>query len=318
MFLSVSIDLVGSTAIKRAISRDRHGDYASINAIYERYAEIMFDVEGDLYASIAASEVLDIRELFLVKIIGDEYWFLYEVNEDEPERLEAIATSLIATLLDVFSEDRRFEMTDTQGTPCHFDLSTKALVDLLTNALHLPQRRFSFFENKIMHLLGSEHQAMHLDPSDYAAVCYGLNLRPQRPPSKELLGVTRSDYVGVQVDRFFRTTTACKPRLVTVGETLWDQLSLSHVPVKPGTAIQTVSSPNSNSLESGCSGACETIPASQMQGINMDYTVWHLFRDDTLRDEIYAPDIEATDFLDPTRAFLARSGFYGMGRSESD
>jgi hypothetical protein len=314
MFISISIDLVGSTAIKKAISHDRQTDYSSINTIYEQYAEIMFDVEDALYRYVSASGVIDIRQLFLIKIIGDEYWFFYEVDDGDTEALIKTAGALIDGLLKVFSKPRNFDLVDAKGTHVRFDLSTKALVDLVTNALHLPQRRFKYFDDKIMDLLGAEARAAHPDPADYAALCYGLNFRPSRPASEELLGISRSDYVGTQIDRFFRTTKACKPRLVTVGESLWDRLDFHPSPLQPGIRINQLSRPGDAILPDSCRAARETIPASEMTGINTDYTVWHLFCEDTLRRDIYRPDSAITDFLDPTRAFLARNGFYGIER----
>lgn len=314
MFVSISIDLVGSTAIKKAIAHDRGGDFAAINGIYERYAEITFAVEDALYRFVAAHQRIDIRKLFLVKIIGDEYWFVYEVDDDDAAHLATVACALVSGLLDVFAQPRFFTFADAQGKEMRIDISMKALVDLLTNALHLPQRRYAYFEDKILDLLGGEARLAHADPADHAALCYGLNFRPRTPASEELLGVTRSDYVGVQVDRFFRAAKACKPRLVTIGETLWDRLALAAPPIAAGIEVHAVAATGPDPLPAGCRGVNEVIPAREMPGIDTDYTVWHLYTEATLRGDIYRPDGTLVDYVDPTRAFLARNGFYGLER----
>ena len=52
-----------------------------------------------------------------------------------------------------------------------------------------------------------------------------------------------------------------------------------------------------------------------MPGIEDDYEVLHLYGAPTLRDEIYRPNHGVEDFLGPTRAFLAKAGFYGLDRT---
>lgn len=315
MFLSISFDLSGSTALKRAMFQSGHEDFARINALYEQFVGHLFDFEEAFYRYVCASGIIDIRKLFLVKIIGDEYWYMYEVDPDED--VTALGNAFVTGLLDVLGEPRSVGFNDEEKGDLQFDFSMKALIDLVTNALHLPDRRYSFFEDKIMDLLGSEARLSDIDPADYAAICYGLNLRPAKPTSRELLGVTRSDYVGMQIDRFFRAAKACKPRLATVGETLWDRLGIDLDQIRPrvGVYLPTVNASNGAEMAGDFMASREMIPASEMTGIDHDYEVWHLFTHATLRDEMYLPDKDLTDFLAPTRAYLAREGFYGIDRA---
>lgn len=310
MFLSISLDLVGSTALKRAMFQSGNEDFAKINALYEQYVEHLFSFEEAFYRCVCASGVIDIRKLFLVKIIGDEYWYMYELDDGNDVR--DVGHALVSGLLQVFGAARSVSFTDVAGSAFRFDFSVKALIDLVTNALHLPDRRYAYFEDKIMELLGSEARLSEVDPGDYAALCYGLNLRPAKPSSRELLGVTRSDYVGLQIDRFFRTAKACKPRLVTVGEPLWERLRIELEQVRPKVGVYRAGGLAGN----GFMASHETIPAHDVTGIDHDIEVWHLYSHATLRDDIYLPDEDLTDFLAPTRAFLAREGFYGIDRAE--
>ena len=318
MFLSISFDLVGSTALKRAMFQSGDEDFARINALYEQFVGHLFDFEEAFYRYVCASGTIDIRKLFLVKIIGDEYWYMYDVDGDED--ITALGNAFVTGLLDVLGEPRSVSFTDAVQGELQFDFSMKALIDLVTNALHLPDRRYAFFEDKIMDLLGSEARLSDIDPGDYAAICYGLNLRPAKPTSRELLGVTRSDYVGMQIDRFFRAAKACRPRLVTVGETLWDRLGITLEQIRPKVGVYrpAADADSGSAAASGFMASRETIPAREMTGIDNDYGVWHLYTSDTLRDEMYLPDKDLTDFLAPTRAFLAREGFYGIDRSSAN
>ena len=318
MFVSISLDLVGSTPLKRAMFRYGDNDFDKINRLYELYVQSLFEIEESFYRYVCASGVIDIRKLFLVKIIGDEYWYIYEVDDNDIDELRAVGNAFISGLLEVLSKPRRLSFGDKNSqTRLDFDLSLKALIDLVTNALILPDRRYSYFENKIMDLLGSEARLSEIDPGDYAALCYGLNFRPARPISEELLGVTRSDYVGMQIDRFFRAAKACKPRLVSVGSTLWEKLGVKLTQPRPNVGVYLTGSEDGVEVEFAgkCTASRETIPAREMTGIDHDYEVWHLYSKHTLREEIYLPDKDLIDYLASTRAFLAREGFYGIDRA---
>jgi hypothetical protein len=321
-FLSISLDLVGSTALKRAMFEAGHDDFRTINRLYERYVALMFEIEEALYRFTSASGAIDIRRLFLAKIIGDEYWFLYEVDPEDAAEINTVAHAFIFGLLHALAQTRSFhvEGAAADGAPSQdrrFDVSLKGLLDLVTNALHLPDRRFAFFEDKIMDILGSEARLSEVDPGDYAALCYSLNFRPARPVTRDLLGVARSDYVGMQIDRFFRTARACKPRMVTVGESLWRRLDGELTQLEPGIDVYTFGHrpPGGDGHVDVCNASRETLQSWEMPGIEDDYEVHHLYSAATLREEIYRPDHGLADFLGPTRAFLAKAGFYGLDAS---
>jgi hypothetical protein len=223
MFLSISIDLVGSAALKTAIFQAGDNDYDVINAHYQTYVETMFEVEEALYRYVSDSGIVDIRDLFLAKIIGDEYWYLYEIDLDDHEHLNEVAHAFIFGLLEVMSKARQLRLPTGSGGEQCYDLSWKALVDLITNALHLPDKRYAYFEDKISGLLGRESRFRQAGAEDYSAICHALNVRPNRRAGETGIGIARSDYVGMQIDRFFRVAKTCKSRLVTVGEALWSR-----------------------------------------------------------------------------------------------
>ena len=95
-FLSVSVDLVGSTPLKRAMFQAGRNDFDRINRLYERYVHSLFEIEERFYRFISASGAVDIRKLFLAKIIGDEYWFLYQADLDDVESFNAVAHAFLA------------------------------------------------------------------------------------------------------------------------------------------------------------------------------------------------------------------------------
>ncbi|MGI9570030.1 MAG: hypothetical protein ACR2PH_09915, partial [Desulfobulbia bacterium] len=284
MFLSVSFDLAGSTSLKRSMFQAGGNDFLVINRHYDSYVKSMFEIEEAFYRSVCASGIIDIRKLFLVKIIGDEYWYAYELDNENAEEVCSIADAFISSILEVLSEARSLIFAKDSDNDFHFDLSLKALIDLVTNALNLPDKRYAYFENKIMDLLGSEARLSQIDPDDYAALCYGLNFRPAQPISKELLGVTRSDYVGMQIDRYFRIQKACKPRLLTIGSSIWDRLQIPMKKLQPNAGVYQVLESGSPTAKYGgqCLASAEMIAAHEMTGINQDYNVWHLYSKNTL------------------------------------
>ncbi len=125
----------------------------------------------------------------------------------------------------------------------------------------------------------------------------------------------------MQIDRFFRTASACKPRLLTVGEALWERLETRLDRLRPGIDVHRFGlgpgdddDPVNDAGNGNCMAAVELIPARDMTGIDHDYRVWHLFNAAMLREDIYRPSHDLIDFLAPTRAFLATTGFYGLDR----
>jgi hypothetical protein len=243
--------------------------------------------------------------------------YLYEIDLDDHEHLNEVAHAFIFGLLEVMSKARQLRLPTGSGGEQCYDLSWKALVDLITNALHLPDKRYAYFEDKISGLLGRESRFRQAGAEDYSAICHALNVRPNRRAGETGIGIARSDYVGMQIDRFFRVAKTCKPRLVTVGEALWSRMEMTSDRIDPGIDVnRTGHSVFGGKHRNGqCNSSLEHISAGDMSGINQDYDVWHLYTAGTLREEIYRPSQDTLDFLAPTRAYLAKAGFNGIKRN---
>ena len=79
--LSISLDLAGSTDIKQAIIVQSEGQPEHRKQLYDKYLRMLFSVEQTFYELVQANEALTVDRLSLVKTIGDEFWYVYEVDE---------------------------------------------------------------------------------------------------------------------------------------------------------------------------------------------------------------------------------------------
>jgi hypothetical protein len=89
-FLSLSIDISGSTKTKQAIVENSGDNDQYRTELYDSYLRLLFNVEATLYEMVHAGADLDLAKLFLVKTIGDEFWYVYEVNRRNEVALRRI------------------------------------------------------------------------------------------------------------------------------------------------------------------------------------------------------------------------------------
>ncbi len=131
----------------------------------------------------------------------------------------------------------------------------------------------------------------------------------------------RTDYVGIDVDIFFRITRFCRPGLLLVGDNLMARLGcettdiqgFEHLdiktlrqPVRLGTAIKYVKR----------NVVVEALRSDQLQGVGRSYRVHHVFGLASVDSDVFYPLPGRRDLMKPTRSFLAEHGFYSIRRSE--
>ena len=97
--LSISLDLAGSTDIKQAIILQSEGQPGHREQLYDEYLKLLFSVEQTFYEFVKADDILSVDRLFLVKTIGDEFWYAYEVDNLDVEDLRRTASLLMDVVL---------------------------------------------------------------------------------------------------------------------------------------------------------------------------------------------------------------------------
>jgi hypothetical protein len=332
-FLSVSIDLSGSTLAKQAIVASTEGDSERRAAYYADYLRLLYSTERDFYRGLMNRPLFRIKDLFLVKMIGDEFWWVYEIPDNSRDHVVAVATAFFSTILDLFAMDRYLTLSlDHQAMPGYggnsgdipirqFNLPLKAYIDHIDEATELSTARYEYLKDVITMADGSPGTVYRIDER-FASMCNRLNLGAATLPENGRRVAPRKDFIGLEVDRYFRLTGCCKPSLLGIGDQLMQRLPHSiEAPVgaPEGVGVGVLDIPlawNESVIDEDFRKyvVVETVPSQSMKGISADYTVNHVFGAASLGDDIYAPPAAIETLLAPTQAFLAEHGFFALDR----
>jgi len=79
--ISISIDIGGSTALKNRIIDISKGKEEIVTRFYKSYIHRLLILEKNFYFHLKNTGQLDLLNLFLIKGIGDELWYVYDTND---------------------------------------------------------------------------------------------------------------------------------------------------------------------------------------------------------------------------------------------
>ena len=189
---------------------------------------------------------MDWRRLFVVKGIGDELWLTYDASPPEGEDAGAAfrlaAVRLISAALAL--TQRRVSCGGTgEDLGPGFDaaaeerqrhdwmvLPFKVSMDLVEDAIEISGQRLDYFADRAGSYLAPPQDGADLhDPAPFGA-WHATILRRLNAGHFELAGghrlreAYRTDYIGPDIDRFFRITKFALPGLVMVGDDLMRRL----------------------------------------------------------------------------------------------
>lgn len=228
--LSISLDLAGSTEAKAAILRVSAGDTDNVAECYASLFRQFFHHEADFYLGLLSGGI-PAEDIFLVKTIGDEIWAVVTCPRDEIGR-RAVATiraglATVGKSARVVCYERRLteeeELTepDSLGLACERrQLGIKGFVDLIEKPYEINALRQEAFLKSL---------------GDFARAGSGAQAALERLGgfSLSMIGGTRAsvshrtDFIGFEVDRFFRCTKFAKEGELRIGRTLADALPLT-------------------------------------------------------------------------------------------
>ena len=327
-FLSISLDLSGSTQAKQAIVELTEGHPEDRAEYYSEYLRLLYATERDFYRGLISRPLFRFSDLYLVKMIGDEFWWVYEIDEKRADSLAAVATGLFQTILDLFASDRYLAVhnpedrrtTGREGLPARqFNLPIKAFVDYIGEVTEVNVARYEYLKDVIAMVEGGPATVYRVDQR-FTEFCDRLNLGSPAREGRKV--ATRTDYIGLEIDRFFRLTRFCRPSLLGVGKNLIERLpcTFAMAPDAPeGAEIKVLDMPSPwrdgdppNRFRKYA--IVEPIPSVTMKGISEDYSIVHIFGAATLGDSIYASPAAVETMMNPTRAFLAEHGFFALRR----
>jgi hypothetical protein len=253
MFLSISIDLAGSTAAKSEIARLCPQPERCVDRVRDLYRaflaqEVYFHVLLDHYG-------FSLDQIFVVKAIGDEVWIVVDVSNDlRPHELNdyigrffSAAMPLAGRRVHAFASEHDPE-EDLDGLAPHEaygriwrdELPLKIFADLIDDrtCLESNRERQAAFEHRageLMRDVGTAERARQI----IDRLAGGITIEGR-------VGY-RSDFIGPEVDRFFRCGKLALPALLTCGSQLIERISYDEIdgptigrpPAESGRAVLT-------------------------------------------------------------------------------
>ena len=238
---SVSLDVAGSTAIKAEILRTSRGDRDNVASCYADLFKQLFRCERSLYVDLIRAGVAP-DEIFFVKMIGDEIWSVVKAPAIGTTKFNKYAAAIfraclsaVSRLLHVSCFERALsdeeELDQNSRLLKHVQRTTqlKAFVDLIEHPAETNLLREEEFLKGLGEFLGPA------SPTDAARLAPDIlerfaGVRVERRPGSRAVTWTRTDFIGFEIDRFFRCTKFVKRGEVHVGERLESSIRMEPSP----------------------------------------------------------------------------------------
>jgi len=292
-FISISIDICGSTDAKAKLRG--HSDLIGTEAakLYDSFQQQVLRVE-ETFWTILRSCSLDIERLFLIKSIGDEVWYAYDLEKLEAHDCKAAIAKMIQALVSLQTkqfdliagppeDSYHWENVDTD-TLLRIDMPLKITIDLVTDALEVGTVREKYLAPHVASLLsplGKFPKPVQVGDDGYINLCNRLGIANQVKAKGKVHSSIRSDYIGWQIDRFFRFTKAAIKGAVLIGPEILSDFETHNLLVstdaesqsRPGWSISNISirvycGPSSfTSLGENYMLAKRYLPAEEQKGV---------------------------------------------------
>lgn len=313
-FISISIDLCGSTHIKQEMVRISQNDPLTRKALYQRYIDVLFKIEREFYELLGHSRFISLKNLYLAKLIGDEFWFLYEISENDEHTQVKIASDFSQQLLTLLEKERfiSFHEKDEKWLET-YDLPIKVYVDVIEDVTELSAARYEYLKDLIQDIANRPNKVIYRMDSDLINICHQLNLCSVQQNENNPI-FTRPDFIGLEVDRFFRLTKQCYPQVLTFGNGFASllRLELTQLDKKHRKiSIKKAIIPEMES-ERTLYGLTKEISSNDMKGVSEGYPIYYVFNRRVFKNAIAASEEGVESLLDETRAFLAENGFFAI------
>lgn len=242
--ISISLDVVGSTSIKSDLSEfaTQHG--TDLDRHYSDLAKLMLVSMNRFMELLDLDDVLDIKRLFLVKRIGDEYWYVYNLDELKPYELFRHATHLVKTLLAFFSKKPvelvvtvPEEPDDPYAEPVDPDvilyrpISWKATVDVFNHPIDLSKLAEDKLDGFLSGLtaLGRAKGFTTAGDVEFLELKNRLGVGFVITRDDKIVYGMRSDFIGLEVDRFFRLSKFAREAELLAGDAFLSLLFMEEI-----------------------------------------------------------------------------------------
>lgn len=228
-FISISIDICGSTDAKSKLRG--HSGFIGTKAaeLYDSFQKQVLRVEETFWTMLRSCS-LDIERLFLIKSIGDEVWYAYDLEKLEAHDCRAAVARMIEALVSLQTK-HFYLVAGPPEDPCNWenvdpdtllriDMPLKITIDVITDALDVGVVREKYLAPHVASLLsplGKRPKPVQAGDDGYINLCNRLGIANQIRAKGKVHSSIRTDYIGWEIDRFFRLTKAAIKGAVLIG-----------------------------------------------------------------------------------------------------
>lgn len=306
--ISISIDLGGSTDAKTNLIKVVGSDTDRLQDLYAQLYRQFMIIEHQFYSDIFRKgdrdpDPLDFSKLFLIKGVGDELWMVYPIPRNSVAYLNHAMSRILPAALRVAYSSVEFLATEKRGNqnfdPRHEDedlgqqalvnCPVKVFIDLIKDAYEIAEPRGEFFHSRVPEYYEPDNSAKFYRKIDvkHAEVASRLNLGFAEYGLRQYRIAKRSDYIGHEVDLFFRASKSAKPGLVTLGSSIYSKLNIEEEKFIEAASVHFTKMAMRFRLHPESSSAQRLerywllenlIPKCDLKGIGYDYKLFHLFR----------------------------------------
>ena len=240
-FISISLDVCASTGTKVEMDTfvEKYGlDPVESHAVFgaalvnteRRFLNCMYRSKDDKQLPF------ELERLFLIKAIGDEWWYTYGLEQLDEVAVGRHARQLLDRLLAFLSKqpmdvilparpESHPDGKDEYEDVLRIGLPVKVTMDLV-HGYDLGAQRKESFESTLAGFVG--HPRVTYGNDAYVALVRRLGavwVTVNADTGKATLG-SRSDFIGSEIDRFFRLTKEARQGRILVGGNLVPYMDL--------------------------------------------------------------------------------------------
>jgi hypothetical protein len=244
--ISISIDIAGSTKIKKTIKDFCSSDPENIKTSYMQFIRQLYNCEMDFYLQLV-NHGIDLSNLFVVKTIGDEIWIVLDLTKCKVDfhtpEFNKLVVAVIKGLININYKNYYIVISERKLTKeeendkklqesikfKYLPIIPRVFVDLLENYEEANHIRYEIFEHRYDDLF-PYRQPKDVDAKErlekFPAYLTNLNFGTQIESSDtgKVKIAYRFDPIGFEIDKFFRCTTNSQPGIVSIGENLFHKM----------------------------------------------------------------------------------------------
>ena len=293
--ISISIDVCDSTYAKSRMRARADSDDELAGWYQDFYRQFLYS-ELEFYESLLRASAGEVRwdwnRMFVVKGIGDEVWILYEVVPEDEWKISSLVALLLGSALHLASRtiswswwSGKDEISDEdEGERRQYPF--KVYADVVEGAFEVSQERRDFLTERISAILdpGADWPA-----KEFIELGNRLNLGALMKDSRRMISLVRTDYIGWEIDRFFRASKLAMPCIATIGQRLFDRIegtSWEDAEPVPNTKLRrlVVECPlipggGSKRFDHSFLVLKQEMSEGELKGVGAPYRVYHIVRD---------------------------------------